>query len=172
MVDDAGGLAEAMAFGTGHLRSSHASRPGLIYEASYADYLLFICASANVQIDPSVPCPQSPLSPSDLNHPSVSVTISSNGSSNGVTTRRVVTNVGLGPARYEVSVVDPLGFSVKVRPKILRFKIPGEKKSFQVTVRAAKSMMDVGHVSAVSGSFTWLDGLHHNVRSPIIVNIA
>ncbi|KAI0496972.1 hypothetical protein KFK09_023298 [Dendrobium nobile] len=172
MVDDAGGLADAMEFGTGHLRSSHASRPGLIYEASYADYLLFICASANVQTDPSVPCPQSPLSPSDLNHPSVAVTISSNGSSNGVTTRRVVTNVGLGPARYEVSVVHPLGFSVKVRPKILRFKIQGEKKSFQVTVSAAKSMMDVGHVSAVSGSFTWFDGLHHNVRSPIVVNIA
>ncbi|KAL0910553.1 hypothetical protein M5K25_021547 [Dendrobium thyrsiflorum] len=173
IVDDAEGLAEAMAFGSGHLQSNHASRPGLIYEASYADYLLFICASTNVKIDPLVPCPKNPLSPSDLNHPSVTVTIPSNGSRNSVTTRRVVTNVGLGPARYEVSVVEPLGFSVKVRPKILRFKMQGEKKSFQIMVSGgAKSMMDVGHVSFESGSFTWCDGLHHNVRSPIIVNLA
>lgn len=168
MVDDAGGPAGPMAFGSGHLQPNHASNPGLIYDASYADYLLFLCASANAEVDPSFPCPKSPPSPSDLNHPSVAVTVPSNGSAS-VTVRRVATNVGRGPARYEVGVVDPMGFSVRVRPKILRFKMQGEKASFRVKI-SAKSTTDVGHVSFVSGSFTWRDGTHY-VRSPIVVNI-
>ncbi|XP_028547386.1 subtilisin-like protease SBT5.6 [Dendrobium catenatum] len=170
MVDEAGGMAGPMAVGSGHLRPNHAVNPGLIYDATYADYLLFMCASTNKEIDPSFPCPKRPSSSSDLNHPSVAVTVPSNGSST-IAINRVVTNVGQKPARYEVSIVEPLGFSVKVQPKILQFKMQGEKKKFQITISAKSTVAGIRKVPFVSGSFTWYDGIHY-VRSPIIVNVA
>lgn len=167
-----GSVAGPMDYGSGHIRPRHALDPGLVYDASYHDYLLFACASAGAgsraqaQLDPAVPCPAHPPPPHQLNHPSVSVTV--NGSA--VTVRRTVTNVGAGGARYTVAVVEPDGVAVKVAPRRLRFARIGEKKSFRITIRADGTGSG-GRVSTTAGSFTWSDGVHI-VRSPIVVLVA
>ncbi|KAJ0986442.1 hypothetical protein J5N97_004798 [Dioscorea zingiberensis] len=92
-----GEKAGPLELGSGHLRPTHASDPGLVYDATYEDYLLFACASIKVQMDPSVPCPESPPSPSNLNHPSLSLS----GLNGTVTVLRTVTNVGRPKARYK-----------------------------------------------------------------------
>ncbi|KAK8958502.1 Subtilisin-like protease [Platanthera guangdongensis] len=169
ITDNSGGLAGPMAYGSGHIRPSYASNPGLIYDASYIDYLLFACASgvSGITMDASFPCPERPPLPSDLNYPSVAVTVPFNGS---VTVNRIVTNVGLGPARYAARVMAPPGFSVDVRPKILSFRRQGEAKKFWIRF-VADSKGLAGRGLFVSGSLTWSDGTHF-VRTSMVVNIA
>lgn len=164
LLNGDGSVAGPMDYGSGHIRPAHAQNPGLVYDASYQDYLLFACATAGKpQLDSSLPCPARPPPPHQLNHPSVAVPRGLvNGSS--LTVRRTVTNVGAGGARYTVAVVEPPGVSVKVAPRRLRFERTGEKKTFQVKIHAKGTSS--GSVS--SGSYTWTDGVHI-VRSPIAV---
>ncbi|XP_010916207.2 subtilisin-like protease SBT5.6 isoform X2 [Elaeis guineensis] len=161
----AGEVAGPLEYGSGHLRPTHASDPGLVYEASYRDYLLFACSSIGVQMDPTFPCPESPPSTFDLNYPSVSVS-NLNGS---ITVHRTVTNVGQWKARYHVSIVEPSGVSVKISPKILKFK-EGEEKSFRIKLQVDGSK-GARSGEYVAGSYTWSDGTH-DVRSPIVVSVA
>ena len=98
-------VAGPMDFGSGHIRPAHSADPGLIYDATYDDYLLFACSSSNAQLDPSFPCPCNPPSPSNLNHPSVAVARLCG----TVNLTRTVTNVGRGEATYRVSVNEPNG---------------------------------------------------------------
>ncbi|CAL9056224.1 unnamed protein product [Musa banksii] len=163
LTDAAGQAAGPLEFGSGHVRPNHASDPGLVYDASYEDYLLFACSSIGAQMDPSFPCPETSPSPSDLNYPSIAVS-DLNGS---VTVRRTVTNVGRGPARYRVTVTEPTGVSVRISPGVLSFKRVGQKKSFTVTLKARDTPSKV----YVAGSYTWSDGAHV-VRSPIVVSVA
>ncbi|KAM0938330.1 putative tripeptidyl-peptidase II [Dioscorea sansibarensis] len=151
--------------GSGHLRPTYALDPGLIYDASYEDYILFVCASIKAQMDPTTPCPDSPPSPSNLNHPSVSVSVLINGT---ITVHRTVTNVGRAKAKYLVSMIEPAHISVEIKPKVLRFKEVGEKKSFTITLKATANPSL--HRSHVSGSYSWGDGAHF-VRSPILVSL-
>ena len=111
-----GTVAGPMDYGSGHIRPRHALDPGLVYDASFQDYLLFACSSgggAQVQLDPSFPCPATPPRPHELNYPSLSV----HGLNGSVTVRRTVTNVGQHDACYTVAVVEPAGVSVKVSPR-------------------------------------------------------
>ncbi|TVU35232.1 hypothetical protein EJB05_17110 [Eragrostis curvula] len=155
-----GSVAGPMDYGAGHIRPRHALDPGLVYDASYQDYLLFACASAGAQLDPALPCPASPPPPYQLNYPSVAV----HGLNGTVTVRRTVTNVGAGEARYTVAVIEPAGVSVKVSPKNLKFARAGEKKTFKIKIQAKGT--STGNFSA--GSYAWSDGVHV-VRSPIVV---
>ncbi|PKA50969.1 Subtilisin-like protease [Apostasia shenzhenica] len=166
ITDAAGGRAGPMAFGSGHVQPTHATNPGLIYDASYVDYLLFACASIGEKMDAQFSCPDAPLSPSDLNYPSVTVTVPRNGS---VTVKRTVTNVGQISAHYRVSVDQPVGFSVEIRPKTLLFETVGAKKSFRLTIQSNSYGLTTGEPYS-TGSFVWSDGTHY-VRSPIVVNI-
>ncbi|XP_072993873.1 subtilisin-like protease SBT5.6 [Typha latifolia] len=167
LMNGDGSVAGPMDFGSGHIRPTHASDPGLIYDASYEDYLVYTCSSTGVQMDPSFPCPKSPPSPSNLNHPSVAVA-NLNGSA---TVRRTVTNVGRGEAHYHVAIIEPVGVSVKISPKRLHFRMVGEKKSFSIRFKARKRGGGEKSGEFLAGSYTWSDGLH-TVRSPIVVSIA
>ncbi|KAL6614581.1 hypothetical protein ACP70R_036851 [Stipagrostis hirtigluma subsp. patula] len=158
-----GTVAGPMDYGSGHIRPKHALDPGLVYDASYRDYLLFACASGGAQLDRSVPCPARPPPPYQLNHPSVAV----RGLNGSATVRRTVTNVGSGEARYSVAVVEPPGVAVKVSPGTLRFAHTGEKKTFTIRIQAKGSNgRAIGKYLA--GSYAWSDGVHV-VRSPIVV---
>ncbi|RWW58926.1 hypothetical protein BHE74_00034171 [Ensete ventricosum] len=163
LTDAAGQAAGPLELGSGHVRPNHASDPGLVYDASYEDYLLFACSSIGAQMDPSFPCPETSPSPSDLNYPSIAIS-DLNGS---VTVRRTVTNVGPGATRYRVTVTEPTGVSVSISPGVLSFKRVGQKKSFSVTLKARGTPGKV----YVAGSYTWSDGAHV-VRSPIVVSVA
>ncbi|CAD6236964.1 unnamed protein product [Miscanthus lutarioriparius] len=165
LMNGDGSVAGPMDYGSGHIRPKHALDPGLVYDASYQDYLLFACASAGSQLDRSVPCPARPPPPYQLNHPSVAV----HGLNGSVTVHRTVTNVGPGKARYTVAVVETAGVSVKVSPRRLSFARTGEKKAFRIKVEAKGSSIVRGQF--VAGSYAWSDGAHV-VRSPVVVLVA
>ncbi|KAF0920222.1 hypothetical protein E2562_034032 [Oryza meyeriana var. granulata] len=169
MMDADGTVAGPMDYGSGHIRPMHALDPGLVYDASYQDYLLFACASGGgAQLDHSLPCPATPPPPYQLNHPSLAV----HGLNGSVTVQRTMTNVGgQGNARYSVVVVEPMGVSVKVSPRNLSFTRTGEKKSFRIKIEAKGRGSWRVNGQFVAGSYTWSDGVHV-VRSPIVVLVA
>lgn len=171
LMNGDGSVAGPMDYGSGHIRPRHALDPGLVYDASYTDYLLFACASAGgSQLDPAVPCPARPPPPYQLNYPSVAV----HGLNGSVTVQRTVTNVGPGAARYAVAVAEPAGVSVRVSPRRLSFSRAGEKKTFWIKVEADSKGRSGGRVARgrfLTGSYAWSDGAHV-VRSPIVVLVA
>ncbi|KAJ4780620.1 hypothetical protein LUZ62_064877 [Rhynchospora pubera] len=151
-------------FGSGHVRPIHAADPGLVYEASYQDYLLFMCSSTGVQMDFYYPCPKDPALPYALNYPSVAVSRLND----TVSIFRTVTNVAQGKSQYRVSIDNPNGILVQISPKSLKFNDIGEKKSFKIVLKDKRTVMR-GNGTYVAGSYTWNDGVHL-VRSPIVVS--
>ncbi|KAA8515011.1 hypothetical protein F0562_018202 [Nyssa sinensis] len=168
LTDASGNLADPFQYGSGHFRPTKAADPGLVYDASYRDYLLFLCSSGVKNLDPSFKCPKVSPSTNNLNYPSLAIT-KLNGT---VTVKRTVTNVGGRKSVYFSSVKPPLGFSVKVSPPILFFNQVGQKKSFTITVKAESEMLNMSNKDQYSfGWFTWTDGIH-NVRSPMAISLA
>ncbi|KAF8413645.1 hypothetical protein HHK36_001637 [Tetracentron sinense] len=169
LTDAAGNNANPFNFGSGHFQPTEAVDPGLVYDASYTDYLLFLCSSRVQNLDPSFKCPNVSPSPSNLNSPSLAIS-KLNGT---MTVNRTVTNVGGSKSLYSVTITPPLGFSVKISPMVLFFKGVGEKKSFTVTVKAEEEMMSRRGMKEeyVFGWYTWTDSIH-TVRSPMAVSSA
>lgn len=151
-------------YGSGHFQPSKALDPGLVYDANYTDYLLYLCNyNSSVQtLDPSFTCPDDIPSPSDLNYPSVAATIVN---SSGIILNRTLTNVGGGVSVYNVSVEEPVGYTVVISPDTLCFSSVGERKSFSILIRP-KAEFQNDHAF---GWYTWSDG-NHRVRSPIVVS--
>ncbi|KAJ3695119.1 hypothetical protein LUZ60_000496 [Juncus effusus] len=157
-----------MDYGSGHIRPIHATNPGLVYEASYKDYLLFMCSSSNVQMDLHFSCPKNPKPSYTLNYPSIS--ISKLNRIGTVSVVRTVTNVGGEKAIYSVDVTQPDdGVSIRVLPRVLKFEKVGEKKMFEVFLKMDGRRGVRGNETFVAGSYTWSDGVHF-VRSPIVVS--
>ncbi|KAI3495403.1 hypothetical protein L1887_37741 [Cichorium endivia] len=163
ITDASGNQADPFQFGSGHFRPEKAADPGLVYDASYTDYLLFLCSHGDLRSNPSFVCPKTTPSTQNLNYPSFSFP-KLNGK---VTVKRTVTNVGGKGSVYFASVEPPLGISVKVSPPVLNFKRVGEKKSFELMVEA-NGRVEKGVYSF--GWLTWSDGVH-SVRSPIAVSL-
>lgn len=155
--------ATPFSYGSGHIRPTKADDPGLVYDATYTDYILFLCASIGQTLDPANACPASGVPPpSDLNYPSLSIA-----NVQGVTTvRRSVKNVGSARADYSVSINQPAGYSVQISPAILRFTATGQTLSFNITVQPQSSAVKKQYAF---GSYTWTDGVHE-VRSPIALS--
>lgn len=168
ITEASGKPADPFQFGAGHFRPEKAADPGLVYNASYIDYLLFLCSSGIQGVDPSFKCPKEAPPPNNLNYPSFSFP-----KLNGrVTVTRSVTNVGGSKSVYFASVKPPLGFSVKVTPPILFFDSVGQQKSFKVVVEAERDMTNMIEKGEYSfGWLTWSDNIHI-VRSSIAVSLA
>ncbi|KAF6169332.1 hypothetical protein GIB67_028752 [Kingdonia uniflora] len=165
ITTESGEVANAFSYGAGHLRPVHAYDPGLVYDASYTDYLRLLCDNGDGQVDPNFKCPKVPISSSDLNYPSLSIS----NITSSVTVTRTVTNVGgSGKTLYYSIVENPEGFVVKIHPRILYFSQVGEKKRFTITVKN-EGKSKTGEYSF--GSYSWLDGIHV-ARSPIVVSPA
>jgi subtilisin family serine protease len=140
--------------GSGHVRPNLATDPGLVYDASYSDYLSFLQGQNCQCLPASIPA----IDASDLNQPSIAI-----GDLAGAqTVTRKVTNLG-SAATYNVSVAGPAGFTVAVNPTTLSLAA-GETKSYTVTITRTDAPFNTYRF----GSLTWSDG-SHNVRSPIIV---
>jgi len=154
-------------YGAGHVNPNGAADPGLVYDLSTRDYNSFLCSlnynSTQIKaITGKVfACPAGEPKIYDLNYPSISVS----DLKGSVTVKRTVTNVGNGPAIYRAKVQSPDGISVSVQPQVLQFSRSGEKKSFNVALRAVKSSAG----EYVFGSITWVNR-QHLVASPIAVN--
>ncbi|XP_055805549.1 subtilisin-like protease SBT5.6 [Solanum dulcamara] len=158
-----GDNANPFEYGAGHFKPSRAVDPGLVYDATYTDYLLYLC-SQNISLDSSFSCPEKVPAASNLNYPSLAIA-NMRGSSRTVT--RVVTNVGKHNSTYVLTLRSPPGYVVDIVPKTLRFSKLGEKHSFNITVTAQSSTKSRNEFSF--GWYTWSDGVHM-VRSPIAVS--
>ncbi|KAL2494615.1 subtilase family protein [Forsythia ovata] len=167
ITDASGEPADPFQFGSGHFSPTKAADPGLVYNASYTDYLLFLCSIGVKNLDSSFKCPIKPPSPTNLNYPSLAIP-KLNGTATVV---RSVTNVGSSKSVYFVKVKPPPGFSVKVSPSILFFKQVGQKKRFTITIKAISVNTGIQKDKYTFGWYTWFDGIH-NVRSPIAVSVA
>lgn len=170
ITDAAGNEANSFLFGSGHFRPSMAADPGLVYDASYEDYLLHLCSIGydlkNLTHNGS--CPKNLPPPHNLNYPSVAIP-KLNGT---VVVKRTVTHVGSSKSIYFSSVKPPVGISVTISPPILNLNQYGEKKSFTIRVRADNTE-GVGEIAKQKyrfGWYIWRDGNGtHSVRSPIAV---
>ncbi|XVF79950.1 hypothetical protein PTKIN_Ptkin15bG0031300 [Pterospermum kingtungense] len=167
------GSATPFALGSGHVDPIKASNPGLIYDITAEDYVEYLCSLKykDSQISlfvEGLKCPRKvAMQPGDLNYPSFAVNFKVKAQNvSSVAYKRTVTNVGIPRSSYKVSVEEPKGVSVIVRPKTLSFKKLGEKLSYKVSFIGLSRKKKVGRPSF--GSLVWLSG-NYRVRSPIAV---
>ncbi|KZV51067.1 subtilisin-like protease-like [Dorcoceras hygrometricum] len=164
ITDALGTSASPFDYGAGHIQPSKAADPGLVYDASYTDYLLFLCNNRSNIFDPSFTCPDDVPSPSNLNYPSVTITNLAAGS---VSVTRSVTNVGLQKSSYSLTLNSPPGYTVEINPQALTFNSVGEKQNFTITAAAGTT---AGDSTYAYGWYTWSDGIHL-VTSPIMLSL-
>ncbi|XP_050386133.1 subtilisin-like protease SBT1.1 [Argentina anserina] len=167
--------ANPFAFGSGHVNPESAADPGLIYDVTTNDYLLYLCSlnyttpqialfSSGVVSNFSCPSNSAVLQSGDLNYPSFSAVFKKDGRKMRVTYKRTVTNVGaINPCTYAVHVEAPIGVSVTVEPRKLVFKKMGEKLSYRVTFVGVSTV-----TNSSFGSVVWVSE-KYRVRSPIAV---
>lgn len=159
------------AYGSGHINPLEATNPGLVYDASEADYINFLCKQGYntttlrlITGDNSSVCNSTELGRAwDLNYPTFALAVEDGQPIKGVFTR-TVTNVGSPNSTYAVSMYMPNSIKVIVEPSVLSFSSTGEKKTFTVTVDGPK----IAQQPIMSGAIMWEDG-SHVVRSPLVV---
>ncbi|KAA8522331.1 hypothetical protein F0562_013308 [Nyssa sinensis] len=158
------------AYGSGHLNPTAAVDPGLVFDASAADYIDFLCKQGYntsdlrlVTGDDSVCKSTEPGRGWDLNYPSFSLYVEDGQQIYGVFPR-TVTNVGVANSTYQVSMDLPTTISVTVEPTLLSFSAVGETQTFTVKVSGPK----ISQQPIMSGAILWKDGVHV-VRTPLVV---
>ncbi|KAL7229648.1 hypothetical protein ACSBR2_008204 [Camellia fascicularis] len=154
------------AYRSGHINPLKAVDPGLVFDATEADYVDFLCNTTLVRLvsGDSSTCPSNkPGKAWDLNYPSYALSLLDREKIKA-SYPRTVTNVGSPNSTYYSKVSMPPPFTVIVEPSILTFSEVGEKKSFTVKVNGAPLVQ----VPIVLRSIEWTDG-NHTVRSPIVV---
>ena len=137
--------------GAGHVTPNLAADPGLVYDASLADYRKYMCGAGM-----AAECATGSIPGYALNLASITV---SNVLGTQTVTRKV-TNVGSAAATYTANA-SISGYSVSVVPSSLSLN-PGETKSFNVVLNRTTAADNVWQF----GALVWSDGVH-NVRSPI-----
>ncbi|XP_034711893.1 cucumisin-like [Vitis riparia] len=158
------------AYGSGHINPLKAVDPGLVFDASEADYVDFLCKQGYntthlrmITGDSSV-CPSNePGKAWDLNYPSFGLSLL-DGEPVQASYLRTVTNVGSPNSTYHSNITMPPSFAVLVEPPVLTFSEVGEKKSFKVIITGSP----IVQVPVISGAIEWTDG-NHVVRTPIAV---
>eukprot|EP00253_Pinus_taeda_P020029 PITA_20029 len=154
-------------YGAGHVNPNAVGNPGLVYDLEMEDYYSFLCSlnynsrQMKAITGKAFSCAAGQHKIHDFNYPSITVS-KLKGS---VTVKRRVTNVAKGPATYKAKVEYPPGVLVSVEPEKLEFSNLGEKKSFNVILRATNSSGG----EYVFGSLRW-EHPQYLVVSPIVVN--
>ncbi|WCJ26144.1 Subtilisin-like protease [Euphorbia peplus] len=159
------------AYGSGQINPSAAINPGLVYDASQADYINFLCKqgynSTTLRLitgDNSSVCNDiQPGRAWDLNYPSFSLAIEDGQPIDAMFTREV-TNVGLPNSTYNVNMYIPSYISVIVEPSVLSFSTVGQKQTYTVKVSGPKIFQQ----PIISGAIVWTSGAYF-VRSPLVV---
>ncbi|KAI5569910.1 hypothetical protein BDE02_12G109300 [Populus trichocarpa] len=158
------------AYGSGQIDPLKALNPGLIYNASEADYVNFLCKEGynttlvRIISGDNSTCPSNELGKAwDLNYPTFALSLL-DGETVIATFPRTVTNVGTPNSTYYARVSMPSQFTVTVQPSVLSFSRVGEEKTFTVKITGAP----IVNTPIVSGSLEWTNG-EYVVRSPIAV---
>uniref|UniRef100_A0A0C9SAZ1 TSA: Wollemia nobilis Ref_Wollemi_Transcript_1441_2604 transcribed RNA sequence n=1 Tax=Wollemia nobilis TaxID=56998 RepID=A0A0C9SAZ1_9CONI len=169
-------------FGAGEISPLRALTPGLVYETTGEDYLLFLCylGYKQSQIDTiagvgtngsSWSCPSDAVGSekvSNVNYPSIAIGSLEAKASASVT--RTLTNVAGGAhadSVYQLSVQSPPGLDVKVSPNKLVFSQTSPTITFHVVFTATEA----ANKGYSYGTITWEDGTH-TVRTPFAVNVS
>ncbi|KAL6566743.1 hypothetical protein OROMI_015147 [Orobanche minor] len=164
--------------GAGHVNPEKAVDPGLVYDITADDYLIFLCASnfsrreirqvARRQI--SCGKSKSPK-PWDLNYPAILVDFEGSDPTtmdHEIVVDRTVTHIGESAASYGATVTNPKGVRVTVSPMKMEFNAKGEKQSYSVRIKAEKKAVGPRSTATEVGKITWSDG-RRQVASPVVV---
>eukprot|EP01018_Ginkgo_biloba_P025018 Gb_41377 [translate_table: standard] len=163
--------ADPFDFGSGHANPLQAMKPGLVYDAGPADYVLFLCSLGYTQKDIKIivsasdintTCPENIPSMSNLNYPSITIS----DLKYTTTIKRTVTNVGAAMSVYIPKVSCPPGVKVIVKPKALDFTPYVKSLTYSLTLKPLKHSEGFYNF----GSIIWSNG-YHNVRSSIAVRV-
>ncbi|WCJ27301.1 subtilase family protein [Euphorbia peplus] len=174
ITDPEGGIANPFQFGSGHFRPTKAADPGLVYDATYEDYLIYLCNLGTIKnVKPLTisSCPKEKTPTYNLNYPSISVP-KLNGTTS-VSVQRSVTNVGAMNSTYVFSSKPPSGFSIEAFPSVLHFDRVGRRRSFVVRIKV-KDVKKVKKIYKDGYAFGWytLSDNSHSVRSPVAISLA
>lgn len=167
-ITDANGTTTAtpFQFGSGHFRPTKAVDPGVVYDASYVDYINYLCSAGYKSLNKTkFKCPKSPPSAINLNYPSFAIA----DLNKTVISKRTVTNVGGHKGAYFFSSKPPQGVTVTANPNILKFDRVDQKKSFLITVKPENDAT-VKKNEYGFGWYTWSDG-YHVVKSPMAISL-
>jgi hypothetical protein len=140
-----------------------AADPGLVFKASWNDWLAFLCGTTTGVSAATCNTLKSmgySTDPSDLNTASIAI-----GDLAGTqTVTRKVTNVGDGnSSTYSATYTGMAGFNVVINPASITLK-QGETGTFTVTFTRTTAALN----SYTAGQLTWSDG-KHSVRVPMVV---
>lgn len=158
------------AYGSGQINPVAAKDPGLVFDATEAHYVDFLCKqgynTTRLQLvtgDNSSCESTTPGRAWDLNYPSFSLYVE-DGDKVGATFTRAVTNVGEANSTYTATLYMPSSINVTVSPSVLTFTTLGEIQNFKVIVEGPP----ITQQPIVSGAITWTDG-KRVVRTPLVV---
>ncbi|GMH01400.1 hypothetical protein Nepgr_003239 [Nepenthes gracilis] len=152
--------------GSGFVNATAALDPGLIFDSSYEDYVLFLCGingSAAVVLNyTGLNCGvSSTMNGADLNFPSI--TIAKLKQTRVV--RRTVTNVATVNETYSIGWSAPYGVALKVTP--MHFSIAtGERQVLKITFHAS-----VNNTTASFGRIVLFGNQGHTANIPVSVNV-
>ncbi|KAJ0016847.1 hypothetical protein Pint_10149 [Pistacia integerrima] len=166
ITDEHGNLASPFMMGCGQFRPVEAADPGHIYDASYDDYLHYICnlGGSTEVIDPSYKCPQEPSF--NLNYPSLAI----RGLTGTAVFNRRVTYVGsVANTVYNFIAKPPKGITVDATPNVLQFQQVGQILSFTLTIRAVAGS-EYLKSNYGFGSYSWTSG-NLSVVSPTAISL-
>ncbi|XP_038682487.1 subtilisin-like protease SBT1.1 isoform X2 [Tripterygium wilfordii] len=159
--------ATPFALGSGHVNPEVAVDPGLVYDITAEDYLIYLCLKYTSYQMAAVSrrrftCPKkiSPQ-PGNLNYPSFAVNFEGKAKNVSLTFRRTLTNVGTPKSSYMVHLEEPNGVVIVVKPTILKFRKLGQKLNYKVTFIGYKITKN-----PTFGSLVWMSR-KYSVISPI-----
>uniref|UniRef100_A0A0D3F3F1 Subtilisin-like protease n=1 Tax=Oryza barthii TaxID=65489 RepID=A0A0D3F3F1_9ORYZ len=151
-------IADPFDFGGGQIDPDKSIDPGLVYDIDPKEYTKFF----NCTLGPKDDCESYVGQLYQLNLPSITVP----DLKDSVTVWRTVTNVGGEEGTYKASIEAPAGVRMSVEPSIITFTRGGSRSvTFKVTF-TVRQRVQAGYTF---GSLTWLDGVTHSVRIPVVV---
>lgn len=160
--------------GSGQVDPNRALDPGLVYDATPRDFVDLVC-SMNFTTEQTKAIVRSSYDcsnpKSDLNYPSFMAVYGAEDRGKKVTRRfrRTLTNVGNGAATYKVKAEIQDEITIKVSPRILKFRKKYEKLSYSLMLRFRPVS---GVFTGGDGSVTWVEeNGNHTVRSPVEVSL-
>ncbi|GJN09858.1 hypothetical protein PR202_ga27904 [Eleusine coracana subsp. coracana] len=133
------------AYGAGQVNPIRAVDPGLVYDASEADYINLLCAQGYNASQLAAITGTRTICPTtgpmvDLNYPSIAVPVINYGVEFTVEIPRKVTNVGPANSVYHARIRSAEGITVSVEPDELVFTAEREELSFKVSVMGSLQM--------------------------------
>ncbi|KAK3126721.1 hypothetical protein QOZ80_7AG0561370 [Eleusine coracana subsp. coracana] len=149
------------AYGAGQVNPIRAVDPGLVYDASEADYINLLCAQGYNASQLAAITGTRTICPTtgpmvDLNYPSIAVPVINYGVEFTVEIPRKVTNVGPANSVYHARIRSAEGITVSVEPDELVFTAEREELSFKVSVMGSLQMPAAnGSSLGASASIIW-----------------